>query len=99
MKQAGIKVWVLTGDKVATAINIGKSAGLIDGETEYQTLKDLKIRDENATEDEIKDSVDSGTDFKVEFTKCIKKLIKQCDEKEEALRRKQEYRMKIGLVI
>jgi P-type E1-E2 ATPase len=30
MKSAGIKVWVLTGDKVETAINIGVSAGLLD---------------------------------------------------------------------
>jgi P-type E1-E2 ATPase len=30
MKKAGIKVWVLTGDKVETAINIGVSAGLLD---------------------------------------------------------------------
>ena len=31
-KQCGIKVWVLTGDKVETAINIGYSAGLLDNE-------------------------------------------------------------------
>ena len=30
MKEAGIKVWVLTGDKIETAINIGVSAGLLD---------------------------------------------------------------------
>ena len=30
MKDAGIKVWVLTGDKVETAINIGISAGLLN---------------------------------------------------------------------
>lgn len=30
VKDAGIKVWVLTGDKVETAINIGLSAGLLD---------------------------------------------------------------------
>jgi magnesium-transporting ATPase (P-type) len=30
MKRPGIKVWVLTGDKVQTAIEIGVSAGLID---------------------------------------------------------------------
>ena len=30
MKQAGIKVWVLTGDKIETAMNIGVSAGLLD---------------------------------------------------------------------
>lgn len=32
IKQAGIKVWVLTGDKVETAINIGNSAGLLNKE-------------------------------------------------------------------
>jgi len=30
MKAAGIKVWVLTGDKIETAKNIGFSAGLLD---------------------------------------------------------------------
>ena len=30
MKRPGIKVWVLTGDKVQTAIEIGVSAGLLD---------------------------------------------------------------------
>ena len=30
MKKAGIKVWVLTGDKIETAMNIGVSAGLLD---------------------------------------------------------------------
>ena len=30
MREANIKVWVLTGDKVETAINIGVSAGLLD---------------------------------------------------------------------
>ena len=29
-KQCGIKVWVLTGDKVETAVNIGYSCGLLD---------------------------------------------------------------------
>lgn len=30
MKDVGIKVWVLTGDKIETAINIGYSAGLLN---------------------------------------------------------------------
>ena len=30
LADAGIKLWVLTGDKVETAINIGISAGLLD---------------------------------------------------------------------
>ena len=32
MKDAGIKVWVLTGDKIETAINIGFSSKLLDFE-------------------------------------------------------------------
>jgi magnesium-transporting ATPase (P-type) len=32
MKDAGIKVWVLTGDKIETAINIGYSCGLLDND-------------------------------------------------------------------
>ena len=34
MKDAGIKVWVLTGDKIETAINIGFSCGLLDDNME-----------------------------------------------------------------
>jgi phospholipid-transporting ATPase len=30
LKRAGIKVWVLTGDKVETAINIGYSCKLLN---------------------------------------------------------------------
>lgn len=30
IRRAGIKMWVLTGDKLETAINIGQSSGLID---------------------------------------------------------------------
>ena len=32
IRQAGIQVWVLTGDKVETAINIGLSCKLLDQE-------------------------------------------------------------------
>jgi len=32
LKQAGIKVWVLTGDKIETAINIGFSCNLLTKE-------------------------------------------------------------------
>jgi len=38
MKKTGIKVWVLTGDKVETAINIGLSAGLLDNDTMEQYI-------------------------------------------------------------
>jgi len=32
LKDAGIKVWVLTGDKIETAINIGYSAKLLNND-------------------------------------------------------------------
>lgn len=32
LKKAGIKIWVLTGDKIETAINIGYSAGLLSND-------------------------------------------------------------------
>ena len=47
MKRAGIKVWVLTGDKVETAMNIGVSAGLLD-----QTMGQYII--EETTKQELK---------------------------------------------
>ncbi len=38
MKKAGIKVWVLTGDKVETAINIGFSCQLLNDKMELFVL-------------------------------------------------------------
>ena len=38
IKEAGIKVWVLTGDKVETAVNIGFSSGLIDNSMRLFTV-------------------------------------------------------------
>lgn len=38
LRRAGIKVWVLTGDKQGTAVNIGKSCGLIDTSHEIRYL-------------------------------------------------------------
>jgi len=32
VKDAGVKLWVLTGDKIETAINIGFSCDLLDKE-------------------------------------------------------------------
>ncbi|EMC94436.1 hypothetical protein BAUCODRAFT_74066 [Baudoinia panamericana UAMH 10762] len=39
LAQAGIKLWVLTGDKVETAINIGFSCNLLDNEMDLIVLK------------------------------------------------------------
>jgi phospholipid-transporting ATPase len=45
MKEAGIKIWVLTGDKIETAINIGISAGLIETHNMTQNLIDETDKD------------------------------------------------------
>ena len=41
MKNVGIKVWVLTGDKIETAMNIGVSAGLLNSEMPQHIIDDL----------------------------------------------------------
>lgn len=38
MKKAGIKIWVLTGDKVETAINIGFSCALLNDKMELYII-------------------------------------------------------------
>jgi phospholipid-translocating ATPase len=38
LRQAHIKVWVLTGDKIETAINIGYSCALLDNEIEQYII-------------------------------------------------------------
>ncbi|XP_017262394.1 phospholipid-transporting ATPase IC [Kryptolebias marmoratus] len=42
LKQAGIKVWVLTGDKKETAVNIGYSCRLLDPETRLLDWQELR---------------------------------------------------------
>jgi magnesium-transporting ATPase (P-type) len=43
MKSAGIKVWVLTGDKIETAMNIGVSAGLLDSDMDNHIIEETEI--------------------------------------------------------
>jgi phospholipid-transporting ATPase len=45
MKDTGIKVWVLTGDKIETAINIGISAKLLDDSMDQYIIDDTDISD------------------------------------------------------
>ena len=45
MKHVGIKVWVLTGDKIETAINIGVSAGLLDSYMASHIIDQTNIND------------------------------------------------------
>lgn len=40
IREAGIKFWVLTGDKIETAINIGFSCSVLDDEMEIFIIDD-----------------------------------------------------------
>jgi P-type E1-E2 ATPase len=42
LKKAGIKVWILTGDKIETAVNIGYSCKLLSEKTNLVYLIDEK---------------------------------------------------------
>ena len=42
IKEANVKVWVLTGDKIETAINIGYSCKLLDNEMEIFIIDESK---------------------------------------------------------
>lgn len=45
MKRAGIKVWVLTGDKIETAMNIGVAAGLLDNSMAQYIIEETEERE------------------------------------------------------
>ena len=45
LKETGIKVWVLTGDKVETAINIGFSCGLLSSEMEQHVINTVEKKE------------------------------------------------------
>jgi len=48
IRKAGINLWVLTGDKIETAINVGYSSGLLDNDTDQyiiDALDDASIHD------------------------------------------------------
>uniref|UniRef100_A0A3Q4GVI2 ATPase phospholipid transporting 8B3 n=1 Tax=Neolamprologus brichardi TaxID=32507 RepID=A0A3Q4GVI2_NEOBR len=45
LQEAGIKVWVLTGDKKETAVNIGYSCKLLDPDSRIVEWDELRLRD------------------------------------------------------
>jgi magnesium-transporting ATPase (P-type) len=44
IRQADIKLWVLTGDKIETAINIGFSCKLLDKEMEIFIINEITTK-------------------------------------------------------
>ena len=53
MKRVGIKVWVLTGDKIETAMNIGVSCGLLDDRMDQYIIEETENEDIKAALDKI----------------------------------------------
>jgi len=49
LRNAGIKIWVITGDKIETAISIGKSSNLIRGEDFIYKISKKDLGDQNGT--------------------------------------------------
>lgn len=43
IREAGIKIWMLTGDKVETAETIGHSSGLLDDEKKMRKFNIVQI--------------------------------------------------------
>jgi magnesium-transporting ATPase (P-type) len=57
MKSAGIKVWVLTGDKIETAMNIGVSAGLLDSTMAQHIVEETQADELMASLTQVKERV------------------------------------------
>jgi len=73
--QAGIKMWVLTGDKMETAINIGFSCSLLNNSMKKIVLSSEKTEDsrQKAIKDEETAIEELERNFLLHFPKCVKK--------------------------
>jgi magnesium-transporting ATPase (P-type) len=58
LMSANIRLWVLTGDKQETAIEIGKACHLIAPESEIYELVDLSERSESKFVAKLQNKVD-----------------------------------------
>lgn len=75
LADAGIKLWVLTGDKVETAINIGFSCNLLGNDMELLVLKT-----ELTEEEKIRNNVIAGDHGAMIIERLITTYLKRCFE-------------------
>jgi len=61
IRQAGIKVWVLTGDKVETAMNIGHACRLLESEMNMFLIQKMDVK---GVTKEIEDAFENQTKTK-----------------------------------
>lgn len=62
LAEGGIKLWVLTGDKVETAINIGFSCNLLSNEMEMIRLQAVEDESGQSTPDEYVQEIEASLD-------------------------------------
>ena len=74
MRSAGIKIWVLTGDKLDTAETIGHSCNLLSSEQKLFTLKVMPGDDEKIVKE---DPYPEMIQFFAEFQEFIEGLVKK----------------------
>ena len=74
LRAAGIKIWVLTGDKLNTAENIGYSCNLLSKEQKLFVLKLMPGDDERKVRI---DPYREMTEFFIEFQKFVDNLVKK----------------------
>lgn len=85
--RAGIKLWVLTGDKVETAINIGFSCNLLGNDMELLVVK-TEMDDDEAAEIGVENSDDPATLVSLLLTRYLQKhfgMSGSFEEKEAAI--------------
>lgn len=80
MKATGVKVWVLTGDKVETAINIGVSAGLLDAQMDQHVVESEEPNELEQVLRSVKDLVRENQD-KVEWNAEQLRLLKAFEKR------------------
>ena len=74
LRSAGIKIWVLTGDKLDTAENIGHSCNLLSKEQKLFTLKVMPGDDEKIVKE---DPYPEMIQFFTEFQEFVEGLVKK----------------------
>ena len=65
LKEAGIKIWVLTGDKIETAINIGYSCKLLNDQL-------IKIYVDGKSKEKVEEALHSGVSQIKDISESVK---------------------------
>ena len=88
LRTAGIKIWVLTGDKLDTAENIGYSCNLLSKEQKLFILKNISNDDDKIVKD---DPYGEMTKFFIDFQEFIRNLIKKYNLESKYVFHKNKY--------